>query len=237
MTDSEEENALRQFLEEAVPHLDAPVQRIQQVRRRVQRRRRRRTALAAAAGVVVIAALTTLLHPGSGAAPRVTPADGGSLTVSPTTTVSAGPPSVVSLGDLGMTVTLPDGWYASGDYVANRPVLTPASCGRPKAFACSPLTRLADGDVLIYFGLVAKPHKGDQSSFDVGQPQAPDDACRALGGDSEQFATAAPPGDYEVYADICLRHAAVLPTKYTQVLLRSAVFNERAVPPPTVSGH
>jgi hypothetical protein len=237
MTASEEENALRLFLEDAVPHLAAPVQRIQQVRRRVQRRRRRRTALAAAAGVVVVAALTTLLRPGSGAAPQVTPADAGSLTLSPTTTADAGRPSVTFLGDLGMTVTLPGGWYAAGDYVADRALQAPAACARPEPFACSPLTTLADGDALIYFGLVTKPHKDVRRSFDMTKPQAPDTACRALGGDAQFFATAAPPGDYETYADVCLRHAAVLPTKYAHVVLQSAVFSRRTVPPPTISGH
>lgn len=240
MTDSEEETALRLFLEQAVPHLDAPVQRIRQVRGRVRRRRRRRTAVAAAAAVVAIAALTTLLHPGSGTT-RLTPAAGSSLTVSPTT-VPTPPPRVARLGDVGVTLPLPYGWSAAGDYVANRPLPAAQPCRHTGEYACPPLTRLPDGTVLVYFESIRKPHAHDVPWFSVGPPQAPDAACRALGGDSELLAVAAPHGDHELVASLCARHAPVATVKYAELALRQAVFDSRlpagiTFPPTSDPGH
>ncbi|MGW3463066.1 hypothetical protein ACWDE9_27260, partial [Streptomyces olivaceoviridis] len=157
---NETEHAVRSLLEAAVPAPRPSSERMAGIRRKARRRRRRNAAALGAA--LTAAAGLALVLPG----PRDTGLTHGTAsTPSSPVTLARGPGAPVRL--LGparaVEVTLPRGWYAvSVDdarggpvaFIASQPLSPPAhgTCvsGTPDAVAtCRPLTRLADGEVLI----------------------------------------------------------------------------------------
>ncbi|MFI7682330.1 hypothetical protein ACIBWG_06590 [Streptomyces griseoaurantiacus] len=199
MTDTGEDAELRVLLQRVVPHLEAPADRMRQVRRRVRRRRRRR---AAAAGALAGAGLAFWLATGSpgappdAALPAASPPGEADTNVRRFTTAS------------GLTLTLPPGWRAldvpRGDdtavvYAAVQPLdadRVPAGCGDTTGtvdtFTCAPLTALVRGGALVAFetldGVTSTPPPRTRLTPDPG----PGDVCRSLGGKLQYAALVLP---------------------------------------------
>jgi hypothetical protein len=101
----------------------------------------------------------------------------------------------VNLSDVGLTLTLPDGWQAGtgfeaqsmvADFAANQPMAAQPSCpdATSSVFACVPLSSLADGGALIAFLQTDTPHeRGGKETFAVDHVTRPGNGCRGIGGD------------------------------------------------------
>lgn len=200
LTDTGEDAELRVLLQQFVPHLEAPADRMRQVRRRVRRRRLTR---AATAGALAAAGLALWLGTGTpGGPPHTVPP-----AASPPTGAEAHGRRFTT--DLGLTLTLPPGWRAlavprGGDdavvYAAVQPLdadRVPGACGRDTAgtvdtFTCAPLSALVRGGVLV----AMEPSAADAPTTPHGTrltpAPAPGDACRDLGGKAQYTALVLP---------------------------------------------
>ncbi|CAM5523185.1 MULTISPECIES: hypothetical protein [Streptomyces] len=187
---NETERAVRSLLEAAVPAPRPSSERMAGIRRKA-RRRRRRNAAALGAALTAVAGLAFVL-PGLRDAD---PSHGAASTPSSPVTLIRGPGAPVRL--LGparaVEVTLPRGWYAvSVDdarggpvaFIASQPLSRPArgTCvsGTPGAVGtCRPLTRLADGEVLIVLRPAGKREEAARLTASPVKPSL--DGCESLG--------------------------------------------------------
>jgi hypothetical protein len=196
MTDTGEDAELRVLLQRVVPHLEAPADRMRQVRRRVRRRRRGR---AAAAGALAAAVWLGSGSPG-------TPPDGALPAASPPTRTDTGFRRLTT--GSGLTLTLPPGWRAldvpRGDdtavvYAAVQPLdadRAPADCGDTTGtvdtFTCAPLTALVRGGALVAFETLDGGTSTPPPRTRLTPAPAPGDACRSLGGKLQYAALVLP---------------------------------------------
>jgi hypothetical protein len=199
MTDTGEDAELRVLLQRVVPHLEAPADRMRQVRRRVRRRRRGR---AAAAGALAAAGIALWLGSGSPG----TPPDGALPAASPPTRTDTGFRRLTT--GSGLTLTLPPGWRAldvpRGDdtavvYAAVQPLdadRVPADCGDTTGtvdtFTCAPLTALVRGGALVAFETLDGGTSTPPPRTRLTPAPAPGDACRSLGGKLQYAALVLP---------------------------------------------
>lgn len=220
LTDTGEDAELRVLLRRSVPHLEAPADRMRQVRRRVRRRR-----LTRAATVGALAAVGLALWLGTGS--PGTPPDTALPAASPPT--GAGAHDRRFTTDSGFTLTLPPGWQAlavpRGDggavvYAAVQPLdadRVPGTCGRDTTgtvdtFTCAPLSELVRGGALVAFETPdARTSHAEEPTAPPGTPltpaPAPGDACRSLGGKLQYAALVLPapkPARSALRVSICL---------------------------------
>ncbi|GGP72705.1 hypothetical protein GCM10010287_36070 [Streptomyces variabilis] len=199
VTDTEEDAELRVLLQRMVPHLEAPADRMRQVRRRVRLRRQRR---AAAAGALAMVGLALWLSTGS---PRV-PSDAALPAAFPPAEADTNFRRYTTVS--GLSLTLPPEWRAldvpRGDdttvvYAAVQPLTAdrvPTGCGDPTGtvdtFTCAPLSALVRGGILVAFeildGTTSTPPPGTR----LTPTPAPGDACRSLGGKLQYAALVLP---------------------------------------------
>ncbi len=243
MSASDEELELRLLLEDGVPHLVAPAERMRQIRHRVGLRRRRRTAIAAAVtGVVAVAAFAVLVgRPVTEVLAGPAASTGPSAAGAPTTwspPPSPGPkPSVAHFSGLfGLMLTMPGGWHVktvtdTRSMVAGFTATRPLDGGTPCLdltvgdFACAPVSFLADGDVLISIRPTHKLAKPvGARTFVVGAPVAAEPGCRAIGGDWEMVGRGVAPADEQLTAYACIRGRSKPPLVLVRKILISAVF-------------
>ncbi|MEW2288518.1 hypothetical protein [Streptomyces sp. NPDC047841] len=190
---NEVERAVRSLLEAAVPAPGPAPGRMAGIRRKA-RRRRRRNAAALAAGLTAVAVLALVL-PGLRDAG---PPHGTASTASPVSSLVApvrGPAASVRLlgPERAVDVTLPRGWYAlSVDdarggpvaFLASQPLSPPArgacvSDTRDAVGTCRPLTRLADGEVLIVLRPAGEREESAGMTASPVKPSA--DGCESVG--------------------------------------------------------
>lgn len=190
VTDTGEDAELRVLLQRVVPHLEAPADRMRQVRRRVRRRRRIR---AAAAGALAAAGLGLWLGTGSsGARPDPAPP---AATAPAETDARLQRFATVS----GLTLEVPAGWQAlavpRGDdgavvYAAAQPLdadRVAGTCGEGTTgavdtFACAPLSALEPGGALVAFEALDGTTPTAPPASRHASARTPGAACRSLGG-------------------------------------------------------
>ncbi|MER7540588.1 hypothetical protein ABTX77_38415 [Streptomyces sp. NPDC097704] len=209
------EQAVHRFLEAAVPSLPVPADRMDRIRRRVRRRRRR---AAAAAASVVTAALALAHVVGAPGAERD----------EPVVTAAAGPATARLLGpDRPVTVELPKGWHAVSlrdarrsplAFVSSQPLSQPAAggclVGRHQMLrTCSPVSRLAEGAVLVVLWPVDEPRPQTGTDVPLGMTDAdPADLCADAGADSATTgygrARSSSAGSVDVSITVCRRGVA-----------------------------
>ncbi|MFH8625891.1 hypothetical protein ACH4A8_29060 [Streptomyces vietnamensis] len=211
----EAEQAVHRLLEAAVPLLPAPADRMDRIRRRVRRRRRR---AAGAAASVVTAALALAYVVGAPGAGRDEPA----------VTAAAGPATARLLGpDAPVTVELPKGWQAVSlrdarnsplAFVSSQSLSQPAAGGcvvgrRDLLRTCSPVSRLAEGAVLVVLWPVDEPRPRTGTDVPLRMTDAdPLDLCADVGADGaatgQGRTRSSPAGPVDVSITVCRRGAA-----------------------------
>lgn len=247
MRDAEEETErqerqLARLLRTGTPRLATGPDWIPQIRRRVVRRRRRRraallTAVTAVAGVVLATGLTGTSP--TRPAPLAEPAQVSTAqrTTGPVTNY------------LDLTLNTPGGWHTLNTadatsyvtvFVANRPLGPAGRCTEPTkgGFTCSPVSRLADDEVLIAFRQEDDPPEArwsPHSMFRVQPLDGPDVGCRSLGGDQELKGWGRPAHPetnlLAINAYVCLRNASDTTRHEAENLLGSAVLEQRTEAP------
>ncbi|WP_051707300.1 MULTISPECIES: hypothetical protein [unclassified Streptomyces] len=190
VTDTGEDAELRVLVQRVVPHLEAPADRMWQVRRRVRRRRRLR---AAAAGALAAAGLGLWLGTGSpGARPDTAP---------PAATAPAEADGHLQrfATVAGLTLEVPAGWqalavprgedgavvYAAAQHLGTDRVA--GGCGEETTgaadtFACAPLSALERGGVLVAFEALDGTTPTAPPASRHASAHTPGAACRSLGG-------------------------------------------------------
>ncbi|MFL4910074.1 hypothetical protein ACJ6WF_44910 [Streptomyces sp. MMS24-I2-30] len=224
------EAGLRLVLDEGVPRLPAPDDRMVRVRWRVRLRRRRR--IMAAGGLAALAVAALAFTAGTGG-----PASSGSDW---THTVPAASPSpVATLMDRSrpLRIALPDGWRTlsatdahgtSVGFAATQflPGPTPAQCVTAQddlLTHCRPLRTLEAGGVLMAFryGDGAARWTAPEAPLRVGAAHSPAEGCAALGADQEisGWVRARPDPRGRVY-DVRVMACLKQPTKRTAATVR-----------------
>ncbi|MFF0478452.1 hypothetical protein [Streptomyces sp. NPDC004284] len=214
----EAEQAVHRLLEAVVPSLPVPADRMDRIRHRVRRRRRRAAAAVGAAASVVTAALALAYVVGAPGAGRD----------EPVVTAAAGPATARLLGpDRPVTVELPKGWHAVSlrdarhsplAFVSSQPVSQPAAGGcvagrRDLLRMCSPVSRLAEGGVLVVLWPLDEPQPGTGADVPLTMTDAdPADLCADAGADSATTghgrARSSSAGSVDVWITVCRRGAA-----------------------------
>ncbi|MER7671634.1 hypothetical protein ABTY61_24690 [Kitasatospora sp. NPDC096128] len=195
------EDELRVLLQEAVPALGAPDDRMERVFARAARTRRRRRNAGLGAGLtggLVAAALAAAPAIAPAPAPEQRAAGQPGVTAapspSPSPTETGGP--IRFPGVDGLTATLPPGWYAApvdGDphravgYLANQPFDPMAPCPKSASPCARPAAPTAPDRVLLTLRLVSAPDPGGQpDGATIGMADtAVDKDCAGRNGDRE----------------------------------------------------
>ncbi|MFE9611706.1 hypothetical protein [Streptomyces sp. NPDC006012] len=224
------EAGLRLLLEEGVPRLVAPADRMARVRGRVRLRRRRR--VAAAGGLAALAVAAVAFTVGARG-----PASSGPDWSHTVPAASLAPVATLMDRSRPLRVVLPDGWRTltatdahgtSVGFAASQALRRPAPADCVTAqddllTQCRPLRKLETGGVLMAFryGDGAARWTAPEAPLRVGAAHSPAEGCAALGGDQEIFGWArAHPGPYGRTYDVRVMACLKQPTKRTAATVR-----------------
>lgn len=228
-----QERQLREFLERAVPLLQAPPDRMRHVHGRVMASRRRRKALTA---TVAGGAAAALLYGSLGSQPFGVPASPPTQVASPSSKEHR-----IALADGVLTLDLPDGWYAREQadqraavtvFVTDRPLPATTSCPTATTgdYDCAPLSALAEGEAVISFRETDRPVAiASGTEIEPSPYPRPGDGCRSLGGDQELVRPGwrSRPGEAQFPVDVhvCLKGPSATTLAEARGLLETAAYD------------